>query len=112
MRTSEAGAMKALSSEIKNAEADGSDTITYESAMQAVGARLGSFPSDPSFCDIFNIILNLGADGGPRVRELIDFVEARVNSATRMLRLPAFGLVGEVSAQFPRVEVAIIMRAY
>ncbi|CAK0844018.1 unnamed protein product [Prorocentrum cordatum] len=112
MRTSELEAMKILSSEIKNANADGSDTITYESAMQAACARLGSSPFRPLLCDFCDFILNLGADEGPHVRELIDFVETYVNSATRMLRLPAFGLAGEVSAQFPRAKVAIIMRAY
>eukprot|EP00959_Pyramimonas_sp_CCMP1952_P135120 2827298-Pyramimonas_sp.AAC.1 len=67
--------MKVFSSEIKNAKADGSDAITYESAMQAAGARLWSPPPDLPFCDFFNFILNLGADGGPHIRELIDIVE-------------------------------------
>ncbi|CAK0821987.1 unnamed protein product, partial [Prorocentrum cordatum] len=111
MRMSELEAMKVFSSEIKNAKADGSDAITYESAMQAAGARLWSPPPDLPFCDFFNFILNLGADGGPHIRELIDIVETYVNSATGMSRLPAFGLVGEVSAQFPRAKVAVIARA-
>ncbi|CAK0832148.1 unnamed protein product, partial [Prorocentrum cordatum] len=112
MRMSELEAMKVLSTEIKNAKEDGSDAIAHENAMQAAGARLGSFPSDPPFCDFINFILSLGADGGPRIRELIDFVETRVNSATRMSRLPAIGLAGEVSTQFPRVKVAVVMRPY
>ena len=113
MRMSELEALKVLSSEINNAkEQRGSAAVTYEGVMQIATARLGPWASDPALVDFFNFILNLGADGGPHIKDLITFVETYVNSSSRTLRLAAFGLVGQLKTEFPRVKVAIIMRCY
>ena len=110
MRMSEVQVLKALSREINNLKEDGE--VTFEAVMKAKGAELGPWTSDPSFLDFFNFILNLGADGGPHIGGLITFVESKVNSSRRALRLSAFAQVGEIKTAFPRVKVALIMRAY
>ena len=110
MRMSEVQVLKALSREINNLKKDGE--VTFEAVMKAKGAELGPWTSDPSFLDFFNFILNLGADGGPHIGGLINFVESKVNSSKRALRMSAFALVGEIKTAFPRVKVALIMRAY
>ena len=112
MRQSELEALKVLSLEIMMAKANGNDEITYDAVMLRATARLGPWTSDPSLVGFFNFILNLGADGGPHISDLITFIERYVNSATRTLSLAAFALVGELMSEFPRVKVAIIMRCY
>ena len=110
MRMTELEVLKVLSREIWDLKENG--LITYQSVMAAVGTKLGPWVSDPDFLDFFNFILNLGADGGPHIRGLINFVEERVNSSKRALRLGAFAQVGALRTEFPRVKVALIMRAY
>ena len=110
MRMTELEVLKVLSREIWDLKEHGE--ITYQSVMAAVGTKLGPWVSDPDFLDFFNFILNLGADGGPHIRGLINFVEERVNSSKRALRLGAFAQVGALRTEFPRVKVALIMRAY
>ena len=110
MRMSEVQVLKALSREIDLVKQDGE--VTFEAVMNTKVAELGAWTSDPSFVDFFNFILNLGADGGPHIRVLINFVESKVNSSRRALRLSAFAQVGEIKTAFPRVKVALIMRAY
>ena len=110
MRMTELEVLKVLSREIWDLKENGE--ITYQSVMAAVGTKLGPWVSDPDFLDFFNFILNLGADGGPHIRGLINFVEERVNSSKRALRLGAFAQVGALRTEFPRVKVALIMRAY
>ena len=110
MRMTELEVLKVLSREIWHLKENGE--VTYKSVMDAVGTKLGPWTSDPSFLDFFNFVLNLGADGGPHIRGLINFVEERVNSSKRALRLGAFAQVGGLKTEFPRVKVALIMRAY
>ena len=102
--------LKVLSREIIRQKNDGE--VTFQGVMDQAAPKLGTWASDPSFVDFFNFILNLGADGGPHIKGLINFVETRVNSSKRALRLGAFAQVGELNTALPRVKVALIMRAY
>ena len=110
MRMTELEVMKILSQEIIKRSEDGE--VTFQAVMEAAGKKMGPWVSDPDFVDFFNFILNLGAEGGPHIATLINFVEGKVNSSKRALRLAAFVTVGQLKTSFPRVKVALIMRAY
>ena len=56
--------------------------------------------------------INMGATKSPFIPQLLEFGSKFVDPKQRQLSLQAFAEVNKVPLQFPRVKIAMLMRAY
>ena len=90
----------------------GSDSIDFLKVKAAVRSKLDCFVEEPEFQELFSFVINLGAENGPFIGELLDFGSRFVDQKQRQLRLHAFVEINKVSNHCPRTKIAALKRAY
>ena len=113
LRTTELTAVAVLSGECAlHSSLRGSDSIDFLKVKAAVRSKLDCFVEEPEFQELFSFVINLGADSGPFIGELLDFGSRFVDQKQRQLRLHAFVEINKVSNHCPRTKIAALKRAY
>ena len=79
---------------------------------EKVRVELDMYVDLPGFMDVFEFVVNMGANGNPFIPQLLEFGRKFVDPKQRQLSLQAFAEVNKVPLQFPRVKIAMLMRAY
>ena len=64
------------------------------------------------FIDLFEFVVNMGANKNVFIPMLLEFGAKFVDPKQRQLSLQAFAEVNNVPLQYPRVKIAMLMRAY
>ena len=113
LRTTEITAISVLSGECAlQSSVACSDSIDFLKVKAACRSTLDCFVDEPEFQELFSFVINLGADTGPFIRELLDFGSRFVDQKQRQLRLQAFVEINKVSNHCPRTKIAALKRAY
>ena len=113
LRTTELTALSVLSGQCAlQWQRSASDEISYDAVAAAVRSQLDGIVDEAEFKDLFEFVINLGAEKNPFVPDLIDFGARFVDQKQRQLRLSAFADINKVDPHFPRVKVAALKRAY
>ena len=66
----------------------------------------------PGFIDLFDFVVNMGATKSIFIPQLLEFGSKFVDAKVRQLGLQAFAEVNKLDLQYPRVKIAVLMRAY
>ena len=118
MATSEATALATLSETVtfavKNSQMTNKAAMTcaYEAVKQSVAVELQDFVNRESFVDMFDYVMNMGANNAPFIPKLVEFTSIWVNSQKQRLPLTAFREANKIANDYPLTKVAIIQRAY
>ena len=118
MATSEATALAVLSDTVtfalKNAQLTQKAvrTVAYDAVRQSVAAELREFVDREGFVEMFDYVMNMGANTAPFIPALVDFTSVWVNSELKRLPLTAFREANRISNDFPRTKLAIVQRCY
>ena len=88
------------------------DQVAFESVKEKVRGELDMYVDQAEFIDLFEFVVNMGANKGPYIPELIDFGSKFVDQKQRQLRLNAFAEANKLPLSAPRCKMAMIMRAY
>ena len=112
-RTSELTALSVLSGAVGLAlESAVAGEVCFESVREKVRAELDMHVDKSGFIDLFEFVVNMGANGEEFIPTLLEFGAKFVDPKQRQLSLQAFAEVNKVGLEFPRVKVAMLMRAY
>jgi len=87
-------------------------TVAYDAVKQSVAAELKEFVKREAFVEMFEYVINMGANNAPFIPALVDFTSVWVNSELTKLPLAAFKEANKLSNDFPRTKLAVIYRAY
>ena len=113
LRTTELTAIAVLSGECAlHSSLACSDSIDFLKVKAACRSKLDCFVDEPEFQELFSFVINLGADNGPFIPDLLDFGSRFVDQRIRQLRLHAFAEINKVSNHCPRTKIAALKRAY
>jgi uncharacterized protein YdhG (YjbR/CyaY superfamily) len=118
MATSEATALATLSETVtfalNNSQMTGRlvRAVAYDAVKESVAVELKEFVHRDSFVDMFEFVINMGANTAPFIPALVAFTSVWVNSELTRLPLTAFKEVNKVSNEFPRTKLAMIQRCY
>ena len=118
MATSEATALATLSETVTFALANSklteraAKTVAYDAVKQSVAAELREFVTREAFVDMFEYVVNMGANNAPFIPALVEFTSLWVNSEQKRLPLAAFKEANKISNEFPRTKLAVIQRSY
>ena len=86
--------------------------VCFESVREKVPLELDMYVDLPGFIDLFECVINMGATKSPFIPQLLEFGSKFVDPKQRQLSLQAFAEVNRVPLQYPRVKIAMLMRAY
>ena len=86
--------------------------VCFESVREKVRLELDMYVDLPGFIDLFEFVINMGATKSPFIPQLLEFGSKFVDNQQRQLSLQAFAEVNKVGLEFPRVKIAMLMRAY
>ena len=112
-RTSELTALSVLSGAVALAlESAVAGEVCFETVREKVRMELDFYVDLPGFIDLFEFVVNMGANKNQFIPQLLEFGSKFVDNQQRQLSLQAFAEVNKVSLQFPRVKIAMLMRAY
>ena len=113
LRTSELTALNVLSGAVALAlESAVAGEVCFESVREKVRLELDMYVDLPGFIDLFEFVINMGATKSPFIPQLLEFGSKFVDHKQRQLSLQAFAEVNKVGLEFPRVKIAMLMRAY
>ena len=113
LRTSELSAMSVLAGTVTIALGSAvAGEVCFETVREKVRTELGMHVDVPGFTGVFEFVVNMGAKKNILIPQLLDFGSKFVDQSVRQLGLPAFAEVSKVGLEYPRVKIAIIMRAY
>ena len=118
MATSEATALATLSETVtfalKNSQMTERlvRTVAYDAVKASVAVELKEFVTRESFMDMFEYVMNQGANTAPFIPALVAFMSVWVNSERKRLPLSAFREANKISNEFPRTKLALIQRCY
>ena len=118
MATSEATALATLSETVtfavKNSQMTGrlARKVAYDEVKASVAVELQEYVHRESFMDMFEFVINMGANTAQYIPALVAFTSVWVNSELTRLPLNAFKEVNKVCNDFPRTKLAIIQRCY
>ena len=113
LRTTELTALSLLSGAVGlDKEARLANAVQFESVKEKVRQELDAYVDQAEFIDLFNFVINMGADKSPFIAQLLDWGSRHVEQHQRRLRLQAFAEVNKLPMQAPRVKIALLMRAY
>ena len=65
----------------------------------------------PGLIGLFEFVVNMGANKNQFIPQLLEFGSKFVDPKLRQLSLQAFAEVNKVSLEFPRVKIAMLLRA-
>ena len=113
LRTSELTALAVLTGavgfELQSAVAE---RVSFETVREKVRHELDMYVDEPEFIDMFEFVVNMGANKGPFIRELLEFGSTFVDQKKRSLRLQAFAVANTMPLWAPRCKLAMLMRSY
>jgi hypothetical protein len=118
MATSEATALATLSETVTFALKNSQLTeralraVAYDAVKASVAVELKEFVNKESFMDMFEYVMNQGANAAPFIPALVAFMSVWVNSERKRLPLSAFREANKISNEFPRTKLALIQRCY
>ena len=118
LATAETTAIAAVSETITFAIANSAFTaraargVAFEAIKSSCKAELRAFTEKEDFVELFDFIVNLGANNADYIPQLVEFLSVWVDSGKKRLSLSAFKEVNKISIDFPRSKVAVVMRAY
>ena len=113
LRTSELTALNVLTGAVAlQLESATAGEVCFESVREKVQAELDLYVDMPGFIDLFEFVVNMGAGKNVFIPMLIELGTKFVDHKQRQLSLLAFAEVITVGLEFPRVKIAMLMRAY
>ena len=74
--------------------------------------ELDVYVDQPGFIDLFEFVVNMGAEKQSFIPQLREYGSKFVDPKHRQLSLQAFAEVNKVELAYPRVKIAMLMRAY
>ena len=113
LRTSELTAVAVLTGAV-TMQMEGSlcREVDYATIKDKLRNELDTYVDEPEFIELFQTVVDLGANTASFLPELMEFGSKLVNSKTRQLRLNAFSAINKIPTEFPRTKVAVLKRAY
>ena len=112
-RTSELTALNVLSGAVAlELETAGAGEVCFETVREKVRVGLDMYVDLPGFIDLFEFVVNMGANKNQFIPQLLEFGSKFVDPKQRQLSFQAFAEVNKVSLRSPRVKIAMLMRAY
>ena len=113
LQTSELTALAVLTGTVTlELEAAVAARVSFEGVKEKVRHELDMFVDQPDFMDLFEFVVNMGANKNTFIPQLIEFGSKFVDQKTRQLRLQAFQVANQLPMTTPRCKVAMLMRAY
>ena len=113
LRTSELTAVAVLTGAVTmQMEGSLSREVDYATIKDKLRNELDTYVDEPEFIELFQTVVDLGANTASFLPELMEFGSKFVNSKTRQLRLNAFTAINKIPTEFPRTKVAVLKRAY
>ena len=107
LRTTELTAMSVLSGEITRQKSTNlAHEVAFLTVKEKVVHQLDVIADDPEFVELFDCVINLGADSNSYVRELLYFGQKFVDQKLRQLRLNAFAIANKMPVECPRSKLA------
>ena len=112
LRTSELTALNVLTSAVALQLGSAiAGEVCFESVREKVRAELDMYVDLPGFIDLVEFVVNMGANTNVFIPTLLEFGAKFVDPKQRQLSLQAFAEVNKVPLQYPRVKIAMLMRA-
>ena len=113
LRTSELTAVAVLTGAVTmQMEGCLSREVDYATIKDKLRNELDTYVDEPEFIELFQTVVDLGANTASFLPELLEFGSKFVNSKIRQLRLNAFTAINKIPTEFPRTKVAVLKRAY
>ena len=113
LRTSELTAMSVLTGAVTlQFESAVAGEVAFESVREKVRGELDMYVDMPGFIDLFDFVVNIGANMNSFIAQLLEFGSKFVDPKQRQLSLQAFAEVNKLPLESPTARVAMIMRAY
>ena len=86
--------------------------VCFETIPEQVRVELDIDVDLPGFIDLFEFVVNMGANTSPLIPQLLEFGSKFVDPKQRQLSLQAFAEVNEIALVYPRTKIAMLMRPY
>ena len=113
LRTSELTALNVLSGAVAlELETAVAGEVCFETVREKVRMELDIYVDLPGFIDLFEFVVNMGAEKQSFIPQLREYGSKFVDPKHRQLSLQAFAEVNKVDLAYPRVKIAMLMRAY
>ena len=113
LHTSELTALSVLSGAVgKEMESAVAGLVCFETVRERVRIELDMYVDQVGFIDLFEFVVNMGANANQWILHLLKFGEKFVDPKQRQLSLQAFADVNKIGLQFPRTKIAMVMRSY
>ena len=113
LRTSELTAVNVLSGAVAlELESAVAGEVCFETVREKVRMELDMYVDLPGFIGLFEFVVTMGANKSPFISQLREFGSKFVDHKQRQLSLQAFAEVNKVDLAYPRVKIAMLMRAY
>ena len=113
LHTSELTALSVLPGAVGEAmESAVAGQVCFETIRERVRMELDLYVDQPGFIDLFEFVVNMGANINQWIPQLLKFGEKFVDAKHRQLSLQAFAEVNKIGLQFPRTKIAMLMRSY
>ena len=84
--------------------------VDVAAAKRHLLQTMPTLAQSPEFLGLLRFVVNIGADGGPFIRDLKDFVGLR--GQNRQLKAATFALAGQMPVTVPYVTIGLIIMAY
>ena len=113
LQTSELTALAVLTGTVTlELESAVAGRVCFETVKEKVRHELDMYVDMPEFIDIFEFVVNMGANKNGFIKQLLDFGSTFVDQKQRALRLQAFAVANQLPLNTPRCKLAMLMRAY
>ena len=113
LRTSELTALSVLSGAVALVlESALAGEVCFETVREKVRVELDMYVDLLGFIELFEFVVNMGAKKNQFIPQLLELGSKFVDPKQRQLSLQAFAEVHRVPVQYPRVKIAMVMRAY
>ena len=89
-----------------------SRTLAYNAVLQSVSAELKNFVKQDDFHEVFQFVMEMGANDSPFIPFLKDYWSVFINSSTKRLPLAGFRNVNKMPFDLPYTKLAVVVRAY
>ena len=113
LRTSELTAMAVLTGAVTlEYESAVAGQVAFESVREKVRGELDLYVDLLGFMDLFEFVVNMGANKNSFIPQLLEFGSKFVDPKQRQLSLQACAEVNKLPLEAPRSKLAMIVRAY
>ena len=113
LQTSELTALAVLTGSVTlELESAVAGRVSFETVQAKVRHELDMYVDEPEFIDLFEFVVNMGANKSKFIQMFLEFGSMFVDQKQRRLRLSAFAEVNKFPLEAPRCKLAALMRAY